>query len=249
MKHQFIRKFGLVSVAGAVSLLLYACSNLPAVSADAPAKPAEQPKAQPPTQADMAPIVLKLPSPTSRGTPTDLPAGPNIEPLSDKPRPPFIAPKGVTNVALGKKVTASINPFNGELAQITDGQKEPFDDQVVEMKKGTQYVQIDLERPCSIYAIVMWHDHRYIQIFHDVIVQVADDPDFTKNVRTLFNNDSDNSSGLGIGTDREYFETRQGKLIDAKGVAARYVRCYTKGNNLSAFNCWQEIEVYGLPGQ
>ena len=57
----------------------------------------------------------------------------------------------------------------------------------------------------------------------------------------------DNSSGRGIGKDREFFETQEGKLIDAKGVKARYLRSYTKGSSLSAFNVHQEIEVYGLP--
>ena len=129
---------------------------------------------------------------------------------------------------------------------ITDGQKEAFDDQVVEMRKGTRYAQVDLGQACTLYAILIWHDHRFVQIYHDVIVQVADDTDFTQNVRTLFNNDMDNSSGLGVGTDREYFETREGKLIDAKGVKARYVRAYSKGSTQSALNVLQEIEVYGL---
>jgi hypothetical protein len=115
------------------------------------------------------------------------------------------------------------------------------------MHKGSQSVQIDLGEPVKIYAVALWHDHRWLQVFHDVIVQVADDPDFTQNVRTVFNNDMDNSSGKGIGKDREYFETQEGKLIDAKGVTARYLRSYTKGSSLSAFNVHQEIEVYGLP--
>ena len=68
-------------------------------------------------------------------------------------------------------------------------------------------------------------------MYHDVIVQVADDPDFIEqSVRTLFNNDQDNTSGLGVGTDREYFETHEGKLIDAKGIKARYIRFYSKGS-------------------
>ena len=50
-----------------------------------------------------------------------------------------------------------------------------------------------------------------------------------------------------IGKDREFFETQEGKLIDAKGVTARYLRSYTKGSSLSAFNVHEEIEVYGLP--
>jgi len=81
----------------------------------------------------------------------------------------------------------------------------------------------------------------------DVIVQVSADPEFKDHVTTVFNNDVDNSSGLGVGTDREYFETHEGKIVDAKGVKGRYVRAYTNGSSLSALNCWQELEVYALP--
>jgi hypothetical protein len=179
-----------------------------------------------------------------------LPSGPGIEPLSDKPRPAFLAPPGTRNLALHRKVTLSDpSPFNGTAQMVTDGQKEAFDDQVVEMRKGTRYAQVDLGQSATLYAIVIWHDHRFTQIFHDVVLQVADDAEFTQNVRTLFNNDMDNSSGLGVGTDREYFETREGKLIDAKGVQARYVRAYSKGSTQSALNVLQEIEVYGVRPQ
>jgi hypothetical protein len=71
-----------------------------------------------------------------------------------------------------------------------------------------------------LYAVVVWHAHDTPQIVHDVIVQVADDADFTQNVRTLYNNDYDNSAGLGVGKDKEYFEDYEGRLIDAKGVSA-----------------------------
>jgi hypothetical protein len=199
--------------------------------------------------ADKEALALKLPAPTLKGTPEDLPAGPNIEALPDKPRPAVMAPKGVKNVAVGKTVTSSVKPFSGETSQITDGKKEAFDYDAVEMKKGTQWVQIDLGEAFAIHVIVMWHDHRYIQVMHDTIVQVSDDPEFKNNVTTLFNNDVDNSSGLGVGTDREYFETHEGKVVDGKGVKARYVRGYTKGGSLSALNCWQEIEVYALPAK
>jgi hypothetical protein len=198
---------------------------------------------------ELAPLPLKLPMPTLKGTPDDLPKGPNIEPLSEKPRPPFLAPKGVKNVALGKKVTSSDKkPINGELSQITDGTREAFDDQVVEMRKGVQWVQIDLGEVYDIYAIVIWHDHRLIQTFRSVVVQAADDPDFIQNVKTLFNNDTENAAGLGIGTDKQYFETEEGKLIPVKdGLKTRYIRCYSKGCNLTALNAYEEIEVYGLP--
>ena len=137
----------------------------------------------------------------------------------------------------------------GELSPITDGKKEPLDDDAVEFKKGTHWVQVDLGQSFAIHAIVMWHDHRYVQAMHDVILQVSDDPEFKSGVTTLFNNDTDNSSGLGVGTDREYFEMQFGRVADGKGVKARYVRGYTKGSNQSALNCWQEIEVYALPAK
>ena len=195
------------------------------------------------------PLNLQLPAPTLKGTPEDLPVGANIEPYSDKAPVPLQVPKGVKNVAADKTVTSSVKPFTGELSQVTDGKKEAFDYDSVEMKKGSQWVQVDLGASAAIAAVVLWHDHRYIQVMHDVIVQVSDDPEFKTGVTTLFNNDSDNSSGLGVGTDREYFETKFGRAINGKGTKARYVRGYTKGGTLSALNCWQEIEVYALPAK
>lgn len=200
---------------------------------------------------ELAPLPLKLPLPTLKGTPEELPKGPNIDAPTEKPRAPFLAPKGATNVALNKKVTSSDRrPITGELAQITDGKKEAFDDQAVEMRKGVQWVQIDLGEVCDIYAVVVWHDHRVLQVFRSVVVQAADDSDFIENVTVLFNNDTENAAGLGIGFDRQYFETQQGKLIPAKpGLRARYLRFYSKGSNLTALNCYQEIEVYGQPAK
>ena len=204
----------------------------------------------PAAAADLEPLPLKMPAPTTKGTPEELPSGPNIEPPLEagKLPKPFMAPKGVVNVASGKKVTASLpSTISGNLEQITDGKKEAFDDYVVEMKKGPQWVQVDLGQEYAIAAVAIWHDHRYVQAFRDVIIQVSNDPDFTKDVVTLYNNDYDNSSGLGEGKDKEYFEQQFGRVIDGKGTKARYVRSYTKGSTLSAFNCHTEIEVYALP--
>jgi len=199
--------------------------------------------------ADTEPLKLNLPAHTLKGTPEDLPVGPNVEPPPEKQPPTPPVPKGVVNVAAGKTVTSSVAPFLGELNQITDGKREAFDEDAVEFKKGTQWVQVDLGQSYTVHAIVMWHDHRYVQAMHDIILQVSDDPEFKTGVTTLFNNDVDNSSGLGVGTDREYFELHYGRPVAAKGVKARYVRGYSKGGSLSALNCWQEIEVYALPAK
>ena len=200
--------------------------------------------------ADTEALVLSLPAPTLKGTPEQLPTGPGIEANSDKAPAALQIAKGAKNVALGKPVTTSVKPFSETQPDaLTDGKKEAFDYDTVEMKKGSQWVQVDLGAAFNIQAIAIWHDHRYIQVMHDVIVQVSDDPEFKTGVTTLFNNDTDNSSGLGVGTDREYFERHFGRAFDGKNAKARYVRGYTKGSHLSALNCWQEIEVYGVPAQ
>jgi hypothetical protein len=199
---------------------------------------------------DLAPLDIKLPLPAFMGTPTDIPLGDRIEKPSDKPRAPFLAPKGCTNVALNKKVTSSDkSPITGTLDLVTDGDKESSDTGYVELHRKVQWVQIDLEKDFDIYAILVWHAHNTPQVYHSVIVQLADDPDFTKNVRTVFNNDMDNAAGLGIGTNKEYFENYEGKLISVKGEKARYVRLYGKGSTFSALNRYTEVEVYGLPAQ
>jgi hypothetical protein len=74
---------------------------------------------------------------------------------------------------------------------------------------------------------------------------VADDADFVTNVKTIFNNDIDNSAGQGVGTNMHYTDTYEGKLIDAKGVKGRYVRLYSNGNSSNEQNHYTEVEVYG----
>lgn len=195
----------------------------------------------------MVPLPIELPKPMFVGTPQNI-LVPNLEKPLGKPRPPFYAPVGTKNVALGKPVTSTDEePIIGEIPMLTDGDKEASDGSYVELGPFVQSATIDLGAKHNIYAILFWHYHRQARVYNDVVVQVADDPDFITNVRTLFNNDSDNSSGLGIGKDMHYVETAEGKLIDAKGVQARYVRLYSNGNSDDDLNCYIEVEVYGKP--
>jgi|ERR1035437_4843525 hypothetical protein len=201
---------------------------------------------------DLVPLPLKLPAPAFKGTPKDLQLGPNVEPISDKPRAPMMVPAGLKNLAADSKVKITSSDKNvpaDNLAKLTDGDKDASDQSIIFLRKGTQWVQMDFGSPQEIFAIVIWHAHNMAKVYHDVIVQVADDADFIENVRTVFNNDSDNTSGLGIGTDREYFETYEGKLINAKDVKARYIRFYSKGSTESALNEYTELEVYGRPAK
>ena len=199
---------------------------------------------------DKVPLMLKLPAAAFKGTPKDIQLSSYVEPLSDKPRPPMMVPSGLKNVAQGAKMTSSDkNATADTLAKINDGDKEASEQSIIYLRKGTQWVQMDLGSPQEIFAIVIWHAHNSAKVYHAVVVQASDDQDFIQGVRTIFNNDQENKSGLGVGTDREYFETNEGKLIDAKGVTARYLRFYSKGSTESALNEYTEIEVYGRPAK
>lgn len=197
----------------------------------------------------LVPLEIELPAPAFKGTPKDMVVDPDVEPLSDTPRPPLMVPEGLQNVARGKPVTSSIPTRGTSINKVVDGDKEAYDTSAYLMKKGTQWVQVDLGSPQEIYAIVIWHAHDVVKIYRDVIVQVSNDPGFKQGVHTLYNNDRDNSSGLGVGKSREYFETAEGRLIDAKGIQGRYVRSYTRGSTESALNECVEIEVYGRPAK
>lgn len=197
---------------------------------------------------NLVPLVIKLPTPKFVGTPSDTPLDPTVEKPSDKPRPPLMVPPGVSNVALHKPVTTSdTNKPADELVKVTDGDKEAGDQSVVLLRKGPQWVQIDLGNPYEIYAIVVWHGFDEPKVYHAVAAQVADDAKFTQNVRTLFNNDYKNLDTLGAGANREYFESHEGKLIEGKGAVARYVRLYSDGSTVARLNEYTEIEVYGRP--
>jgi hypothetical protein len=202
--------------------------------------------------AGMTQLIIKLPPAAFKGTPADIPTNSYTEPFPDpdKPRAPIMVPTGLKNVAAGAKVTSSDKNATPEsLAKITDGDKEANEQSIVYLRRGSQWVQLDFGSPQEIFAVVVWHAHNTAKVYHAVIFQLADDEDFTKNVQTFFNNDQENTAGMGVGTDREFFETERGKLIPVKGLKGRYLRSYTKGSTESALNEYTEIEVYGRPAK
>jgi hypothetical protein len=195
--------------------------------------------------ADKVAIPLELPKPLFVGTPTPIQL-PNLEKPTGVKRPDFLAPAGTVLLSRGKKVTASDEyPVIGELDFVTDGDKSGGDGAYVEFGPGLQWVQIDLGASHTLHAIVVWHFHAQARAYHDVIVQTSDDPQFKSGVRTLFNNDSDNSAKIGTGKDKAYIETYEGRLVDAAGTKARYVRLYSNGNTSDELNHYVEVEVFG----
>ena len=193
---------------------------------------------------ELVALDIKLPVPAFIGTMKNPPPG--AEQVPKTPRAKFFAPAGTMNLSLNRPVSSSDKePTIGSLGLITDGDKEHGAGSYVELGPETQWVQIDLGRSCAIHAILVWHFHGDARVYHDVVVQVSDDPDFISNVKTVFNNDRDNSSGLGLGKDREWVEYYGGKLIEGKGVRGRYVRLYSKGSTDSDMNHYTEVEVWG----
>jgi hypothetical protein len=200
-------------------------------------------------KAKLVPIPIELPRPMFVGTPQNIRV-PNLEKPLGKPRPAFLAPEGTINAAAGKTVASTDDePIIGELEMVTDSDKAASDGSYVELGPFLQSITIDLAAEYEIYAVLFWHFHKQPRVYYDVVVQVADDPDFITNVRTIYNNDLDNSSGLGLGKDMHYVETAEGRLVDAKGVKGRFIRLYSNGNTANELNHYIEVEVFGKPAK
>lgn len=228
--------FNLVGLACVLALSMAQAPALPEMAASRPADTGAE---------DLVPLPIELPSPLFTGTPKNI-STPNLEPPSGQARPAFLAPKGIRNVAVETEVTASVfSPKLGELEQIVDGDKEGTDGSCVELEPGIQYVQIDLGAEYELFAVLFWHYHQEARVYFDVIVRASTDPDFISGVQTLYNNDHDNSAGLGVGADKEYIETYEGRLVDGKKTRARYLRFYSHGNTSNDLNHCIEIEAYG----
>lgn len=189
-------------------------------------------------------LKIEVPPANLVGTPVPIKMT-NLEPKA--PNPEIEVPDDVTNVALKKPVTSSDDfPLIGELEYVTDGDKTAAEGTAVELMNGLQWVQIDLEKECEIYAIAMWHFHQQERVYHDVIVQVSNDPEFLSGVTTVYNNDFDNSAKKGKGENLPYIETNNGKVIVVNpAVKGRYVRLFTNGNTTNDMNHYTEVEVYG----
>ncbi|MDF9826452.1 hypothetical protein M2447_000533 [Ereboglobus sp. PH5-10] len=197
-------------------------------------------------QDKMVPFKTTLPKPKLAGTPVAIRV-PHLETAADiDARKPVRVPEGSKNLAAEKPVTSSDSmPIIGMLEQITDGDKDSDEGCFVELGDGKQWVQIDLEKAHKIYAIALWHFHSQERAYHDVIVQISNDADFLTGVSTVFNNDHDNSSGLGKGADKAYTDTSRGRVLPVDGVSGRYVRLYSKGNTANSANHYIEVEVWG----
>ncbi|MCM8535678.1 MAG: hypothetical protein NE334_07065 [Lentisphaeraceae bacterium] len=190
-------------------------------------------------------LVIEYPEKLVKGT--EVPKGiQNLEKSRGKDVAPALLeiPEGCENLAEEKEVTASDeDPSVGDLDYIVDADADG--NEYIQIEEGLQWVQINLEESKTLYAAHIWHYHAQPRVYNDIVVQISDDPDFIKGVKTVFNNDHDNSSGLGKGTDKNYIEEFYGKSIKIDGVKGQYIRFYSNGNSADKSNHYTEIQVFG----
>ena len=260
MRWSLAREY-VVPASVAIVLVLQGCRGEQTESASKNQKPAGSPTTRPASRTKAPTKSRKVLVPLNLNIPKEIFCcliypwfeEPNVEEFSRKSlheRPAFMVPRGTENLAAHRPVTSNESlPIMGDLEMVSDRDIRGEDGYQVDIGFGLKWIQIDLEQSAPIYAIVVWHNWRqgqFYSIYRDVIVQVSDDPEFKRNVRTLFNNDHDNSSELGRGKDKGYLASRYGKIIDAGGVRARYIRLYSNGSTNSDYNQYSEVAVYGL---
>ncbi len=145
------------------------------------------------------------------------------------------------NIALNKPVTTS-DGTSGPMA--TDGNLNTAD--YVSMSNGVQWLQVDLGQSYDVSQVKLWHYYGDARTYHDVVVQLSSSASFDSGVTTIFNDDASGADGLGAGHDAEYAETSAGKSIAlSTPVSARYIRSYSNGNTVNAWNHYVEVEAFG----
>lgn len=194
-----------------------------------------------PVQTVIRPV---MPKPLFCGPPTrpDLP--PNMKYGSGGVVLEVTIPARVALISRGAPVTSSDPAPLGELSLVTDGDKEGDDGYFVDIAPGRQWVQIDLGSPRELWLIWMWMYHKAGVWYKDVIIQMANEENF-RDARIVFNNDHDNTSGMGRGDDESWIETNNGHPVRLNGITARYVRLYSNGRHCDDTNHWIEVEIYG----
>ena len=174
----------------------------------------------------------------------DFPHLERLNVVKDRKQMMLIVPSGVRQVSC-KSVTGSWAEATPRKLQ-TAADSYNYPEELV-LPGGLQWVQLDLGESYDLWYVRLWHEITDLVVYHDVVVLCSDDPAFKTGVHTLFNNDHDNSSGLGAGADPAYVETEFGRLIPGLGVRARYIRVYSRGSSRDGLNRFAEVLVHGRP--
>lgn len=155
------------------------------------------------------------------------------------------------NLALGKTVAYSTSHNDVVPSRLTNGLTTGSATDLVAVGAAGSLVSatVDLGQTCMIEHLKMWHYWLDGRKYRDVVVQLSTTSNFSSGVTTVFNNDTDNSAGLGVGSDAEYIEEQAGKDVPVHPIQARYARFYLRGNYVpnNNWNHYVELQAFGFP--
>ena len=167
-------------------------------------------------------------------------------------------PPALTNVAQGKNVSIH-GPTSGAdrpASWLTDGITESG--KYVEISKDTEqnstdpsYAQIDLGTSYDIAKVEFWNYWDDGRTLIGLVILASEKGTFAEDDRTvIFNSDTENFFGFGVGTDASYKSVSAGLSVE-KAAKGRYVRVMNNGHDggtpgqKKQGGHYTEIKVYG----
>lgn len=167
-------------------------------------------------------------------------------------------PPALTNVAQGKNVSIH-GPTSGAdrpASWLTDGITESG--KYVEISKDTEqnstdpsYAQIDLGTSYDITKVEFWNYWDDGRTLVGLVILASEKGTFAEDDRTvIFNSDTENFFGFGVGTDASYKSVSAGLSVE-KEARGRYVRVMNNGHDGGTpgqkkhGGHYMEIKVYG----
>ena len=167
-------------------------------------------------------------------------------------------PPALTNVAQGKNVSIH-GPTSGAdrpASWLTDGITESG--KYVEISKDTEqnstdpsYAQIDLGTSYDIAKVEFWNYWDDGRTLIGLVILASEKGTFAEDDRTvIFNSDTENFFGFGVGTDASYKSVSAGLSVE-KAARGRYVRVMNNGHDggtpgqKKQGGHYTEIKVYG----
>ena len=140
----------------------------------------------------------------------------------------------------------SSHAATGNDQRFFDGVIDSASPNYIDVGNGSKFIVIDLGGPAMVDGLNVWRYHNDVRQYRDVVYQLSTTSNFSADVTTVFNNDSNNSTQQGAGSDPEYLELPSGKPVYFPPVRARYLRLWSRGNTVNNNNHYTEVEVYGL---
>ena len=167
-------------------------------------------------------------------------------------------PPALTNVAQGKNVSIH-GPTSGAdrpASWLTDGITDSG--KYVEISKDTEqnstdpsYAQIDLGTSYDIAKVEFWNYWDDGRTLIGLVILASEKGTFAEDDRTvIFNSDTENFFGFGVGTDASYKSVSEGLSVE-KAAMGRYVRVMNNGHaggtpgQKKQGGHYTEIKVYG----